>query len=321
MRRYRLRTPSKQTVFLLLMGASLVMWWLPAELFGPARGMTQLVALPQWAAHQATTRVTEPLKALARQQMTAAEQRDLAEHKIALENENAVLRQRIEELKNTIEELALLRQDGAPLQGVIIPAPVIGLDAAPRRDSLVLGKGQIQGVRQEDWVASRLFVQAGREDGVEDDAAVLARECLIGRVEQIGALTSRVVLLSDPYANRAMRVHIAHFDPETRRPLHVTFDGRMAAFVLRGSGSGLMTVSDIHRDFVQAGVVTVGDLVTSDPHDAKLPRAMVIGEIIELRHNRDKPLLYDAVVRPRYDPKALSQVMVVDLSRAALDRQ
>jgi len=311
----RFHMPSKPTIFAMLMLASAVLLVVPADVLGPARNMTQLIALPQWALQRATHKATEPIKALTREPLTAEQQGQMLHDKQGLENENVALRQQIEALKRAVEELALLRRQGFPEAGVLIPAPVVALDAAPRRDSLLLGKGQLKGIRREDWVASRLFVQVGEQDGVRRQLAVLARESLIGWVEQTTPLTSRVVLLSDAYASRPMRVYLAHFDAAARRHLQVTAEGRVAPFALHGIGGGKMIVADIDRTFIDAGVIAVGDLVTSDPHDPKLPLAMVVGEIIELRQNEDKPLFYDAVVRHRYDPKALSRVLIVDLSR------
>lgn len=304
-------------IFVLLMGVSVVSLLLPHDFLGPARNMTQLIALPQWAAQKATQAVSQPIRTLTQQHLSAEQQEELSQTKTGLENENATLRSRIEQMRGTISELSMLRQYDFKQQGVLIPAPVVALDAAPRRDSMVLGKGQLQGVRQQDWVASRMFVQAGNEDGVSENAAVLGHECLIGWIEQTATMTSRVVLLSDAYANRAMRVHIAHFDAVSRRPLQVTLDDKVAGFILRGVGDGFMVISDIDKQFVEAGVVATGDLVTSDADDPKLPQSLVIGEISEVHLNRDKPVVYEAKVRPRYDPKSLSQVLIVDLSRGA----
>ncbi|HSA29021.1 MAG TPA: rod shape-determining protein MreC [Phycisphaerae bacterium] len=312
-----MRTPSKPTIFMILMLLSGVSVFLPPDLFGPARVLTQLVAVPQWAAQRATQHVAEPIQALAAKPMAAEELVRLQRQDLALENENTVLRQQVYELQLTVQELTLLRRQSLQRDGIILPAPVVALDAAPGRDSMLLGKGKVQGAKREDWVASRLLVQVGQQDGVQGEEAVLARETLIGRIEETSPLTSRVVLLSDPYTNRAMKVRIMHFDHSSQRYLQVTSGGRIAEFVLRGAGAGRMVVPDIRKDFTDAGVVAVGDLVTSDPQDPRLPLGMVIGEITELRHNKDNPLLHDAMVQHRYDPKNLSQVYIVDLSRGS----
>ena len=308
--------PSKRTVFGLLMAGSALILALPNDyLRRPAGEFVQLIAYPQWAMQQATLKARQPIEALARQQMTADQQARLEEDNKGLENENVVLRQKIDTLNQTNSELTLLRENGFGNQGLLVPADVVAADATPREDSFVVSKGKARGVKDRDWVASRLFVQAGTSDGVDHDAAVLARQCLIGWVEQTASFTSRVVLLSDPAANRVTRVHIAHHDPQTRQPRQVLLDDRLAEFVLRGAGGGKMIIRDIKNDFVKAGVIAEGDLVLSDAHDPKLGQSLVIGEIEQLRHNKKEPLLYDAIVRYRFDPHALSQVLLVDRSR------
>lgn len=314
----RLIPPSKRNLFLLLMGISALMLAMPTQyIHRPASEMAQVLALPQWAVHRAVLSATRPLKDLAREQITAEQQARLEETAKALENENVVLRQQVESLKQTVDELTLLRQNGLPGDGMIIQAEVIAGDAAPHQDSFLVGKGRSRGVKYKDWVASRLFVRAGVQDSVRDEAAVLARQCLIGWVEQAATFTSRVVLLSDPIANRGVLTHIAHYDRETGQPRQVLLDGQLAPFVLRGAGDGKMIIRDIKDDFIKAGVIAKGDLVLSDPHDPKLAQSLVIGEIEELRHNKDQPLLYDAIVHHRFDPQSLGQVLIVDRSRTA----
>jgi len=316
----RIRHPSRRMIFAMLMVGSAVAVLAPRDLLRSGRHMTELIALPQWAAHQVTRSAVEPVRALAREGMTAAEARRLAEEKTLLENENAALRDRIAALDQTVRELALLRRSGAAEGGALIPAPVVAADAAPGRETLLVGRGRLRGVQREDWVASRMLVRAGEPEGVENGAAVLGRQCLLGWVEETGPFTSRVVLLSDPYAQRVLRVHIAHSlrngpDAQSRELRFVTMGGRVAEFVLRGVGGGRMIVNDIPHDFVDAGLITPGDLVLSDSRDPKLGQALVVGEITEVRHNKSKPLLYDTYVQPRFDPKSLSQVLIVDRSR------
>ena len=179
-----------------------------------------------------------------------------------------------------------------------------GSDPVPGRDRLQLPRGRVHGVEPGDWVASRLLAHAGREQGVSDHAAVLARECLIGWVEEAFSHTCRVVLLTDPVANRAMRVRI------------VGRDGKLTHCVLEGAGGGKMRIGgQIHDDLVARGDVRVGDAVVS-AGDERLPFPVVVGRVAKLERNREKPSFHDAVVEPRLDPKDLGEVHVVDLSAA-----
>jgi len=317
-----LRHPTRSTVFAVLMAGSALVLLLPGDLLRPARHMTELIAVPQWAVHQAARTAAQSVRAWSRPKASAEHIQRLVDEKNLLENENVALRDRIASLEQTVQELTLLRETGVAEQGTLIPAPVVATDAAPGRDTLLVGKGKLAGAKREDWVASRLLVRAGTSDGVRTGAAVLGRQCLLGWVEQTGPFTSRVVLLSDAYTHRLLRVRIAHLtpspdDPRTFQPRFVTLGDHVAEFVLRGAGGGRMIINDIPHDFMDAGVVAAGDLVLSDPRDPKLGQSLVVGKITEVRHNKDKPLLYDAFVEPRFDPKSLSQVLIVDRSRPA----
>jgi len=75
-----------------------------------------------------------------------------------------------------------------------------------------------------------------------------------------------------------------------------------------------MIITDIPKWMVEGDQVRVGDLVSSAPDDTRLPLAVVIGTIEELRLNRDQPICYDGIVRHMVDPATLTQVLIVDLS-------
>ncbi len=313
--RLRLRRPSKPTVFAMLMAASLVMVLLPGDPLRPVKNLTQLMAPLQLATLEATRGVTAPLRTLADGPATPEQRAKLLREKQALENENAALRQQMAELQSTIQELTGIRQRGfpPPPRGVLIPARVISLDAAPGRDSLVVGKGHVQKVSQDAWVAWQLEVGAGSDQGVQDACAVLARQCLIGRVQQVAPLTSRVVLFSDRLASRPMRVHVASRNPRDGTHQLLAVKGEPLAFVLEGAGGGRMRIRDIPASLVDGRHLRVGDLVTSSPGHSTLPMAMVIGEIRELNLNRANPVHYDALVRYLYDPRTLRRVFIANL--------
>jgi cell shape-determining protein MreC len=314
MRHHRFRRPSKPTVFKLLMLGAAVLMLLPTDLLAPLRNATQLLALPQLVARESGLQVTQRFRSIAASPVSP-EQHELAlREKAALENQNVSLHQQVTELQGLVEELAHTRRHGFPPQGVLIPARIIGLDAAAGRDSLIISKGRSRNVKMGDWVASRLFLEIGTGDGVREQLLVLAQECLIGWVEQVSPWASRVVLLTDVLANRAMPIRIA----SRENGLPLLADNLPVNFALRGAGHGKMVVSDIPREFVDAGQIRIDDLVVSDPANPDLPVSLVVGRITELSHNRKKPLYYDAVVVPPHDPKSLNRVLVVDMEGTAL---
>lgn len=221
------------------------------------------------------------------------------------------------QLQATTDELRRIRgEPGFPEGGVIVPGQVIAWDAVPGRESLVL-KGR--GAKVGDWVTSHLAVKAGQQDGVQEKQAVLARETLIGWIEQASPYMSRVVLLSDPVASKARLVHIATQRAGQQTAFVADVTGRRPAdFALAGLGNGRMKVMDIDARYVNENLIKVGDLVISDDRDQRLPMSLVIGEIVELRQVRgksQKPLLYEAVVKHRLDPKSIGEVYIVNMGR------
>lgn len=309
----RLRKPSKPAIFAMLMLASAIMISLPRDFFGSARNLTQLVAVPGYAVRQAAGTVSESAKAFAAEPVPAEKHAEVVRAKQAVENENIALNQLVIDLQNQVFELQRLRdRRGFPSDAKLISARVVGWDAVPGRDSMVLFKGRSE-VQEGDWVTSRLAVQAGSDDGVQDNFRVLAHETLIGWIEQTAPYTSRVVLLSDRHSNRAWRVHVLT-RPKFAFVQHIQDESRRAEFAMEGIGNGQMSM-EVEARYITENRIKVGDVVTTDGQDARLPLAMVIGDIVELQQIRKKPLLYNVIVKHRFDPKDLSQVFIVDTSR------
>lgn len=300
----------KPLVFALLMAMSFVTMMLPTETISYVRNLTQPIALPQWLIQTAAFEVRQAATNLASRPVPAETHRYLINERDALLNEVASLRYQNSQLHATVAELANVRKQGFPAHGTLIPARVLAMDASPGRDSVIVGKGNVQKVEKNDWVVSSLTVGAGTGQGVEEQANVLGRQFLIGWVDQVTPLTSRVILLSDKPAGRARprKVLISPADPTTRPA-----EGEPDIFILEPLGNERMIIRDIPRRMIESQQVQLGDLVTSTPDDTRLPVAMVIGPIEQLQPNRDKPICFDAIVRHMIEPAGLSQVMIVDL--------
>lgn len=301
----------RPVLFVLLMAASFIAMMLPAETVARFRSLAQPLALPQWLTHAAASEAHRAAAVLLSRPVPAERYHQVTGERDALLNEIAALRHQNSQLQATVAELVNVRKQGFPAHGTLIPARVLGMDAAPGRESIIVGKGNIQKVEKSDWVVSSLTVGAGSNQGVEPQDQVLGRQYLIGWVEEVSPLTSRVVLLSDKPAGKARprKVLISPPDPASRPS-----EGEPHTLTLEPLGGGKMIITDIPRWMVDGGQVCVGDLVTSAPDDTRLPLAVVIGSIEELRLNRDQPICYDAVVRHMVDPASLTQVLIVDLS-------
>lgn len=318
--KYARQRPSKQTTFAVMMVASAVLLLLPWDILGAAKSLSQLAAVPQAVVSGASHGLAEPLRNLGMPVLSAEKHAELVARREALESENFSLTLHIAELQAQINELTRIRKQGFPPDGKLVPAKVIAADALASRGSLLLSKGSVSGVKAGDWILSRRFVDAGWEDGVRKGSSVLARESLIGWVEETEAFTARVVLLSDNVSRRVTKVHIERYDAAKDARLVAMLDGRPASFALQGAGGGLMKIPEIDSRWVDQKMIRVGDVVMSSPDDARLPVAMAIGDIISLERVRDdkkKPLFYTAHVKHRYDPRMLGQVFIADFSREA----
>lgn len=312
--RYRLRKIRKPQIFVLLMVGSAALVMLPRQYTSPLRNLVHLVAyVPQLTATRTVQTVGGEMRDLAAPPVAADQHDKVVRENLTLSAENVALRGQVAELNATLQSLSGLRKRGLR-EGVLVPASVIALDAAGARETLCLGKGRLSNINRGDWVASHLFIQAGSNDGVQDQAAILAHEYLIGWVEEVCPITSRVVLLSDPVASRNMSVRVV--PPRgTNRP-EIWQDGKPVSFPLEGAGNGRMRMLDIYRDYVEKKQLVEGDWVFCQT-SPRLPIPLVIGKIEQFEHVRTKPVYYRATVVPVIAPKSLEQVFVLDLSRKA----
>jgi cell shape-determining protein MreC len=314
----RFRTPSKPTIFAVLMIGSVVVMFLPREWVPPAGDATQLLAVLQYPTNKATERLLEPVHSLRESDIPPEQHETTRRENETLTNENVALQEEVTRLRQTIAALAGLRDiPGFPQQCNLIPAEVVALDAAGYRDSLLVGRGQRHEVETGDWVTTKLALRSGTETGVTAGAAILAKESLIGYVGRARPYQSRIILLSDAAAAKPLRVHIPSADETADKPDWVDEGDPRREFLLKGIGRGKMLIPEIDARLVRAGLIETGDLVTSDGRDPRLPVEMVVGQIVELRERRresEKPLYFDALVSPRVDPRDLSEVYVVDLS-------
>ncbi|MCL2330092.1 MAG: hypothetical protein FWC56_02195 [Phycisphaerae bacterium] len=309
----RFRKPSKPVIFALLMVGSLVLALMPRDFLAPLRQATQLAGVAQYGATSVTRGVTQSAKTLLAEPVPADEHAKTETARVAAENENIVLRGQVQQLQTMVDELRNVRNRSQfPSGGRLVSARVVGWDTAAGRDSLALFKPTSRNVRKDDWVASSLLVDASNKD-IACDERVLARETLIGWVEQPTSMASRVVLLSDRYSHRKWTVHVAKVGRPDRQNEFVMEEGRPVGFALEGIGGGKMRMTDIPAQYVKNGIIRVNDVVTTDGRDPKLPLSMVIGEIESLEPIKKQPLLYNAIVKHRCDPKELADVLIVNI--------
>jgi len=236
-----------------------------------------------------------------------------AAERSGLEHQLAVQAAMIAELQERNAALRALRERFVAERVRVLEARVVARDVVAARDSLLLGRGSWRGVRWQDWVATRLFIDAGGHDGVERQFAVLAREALIGRVESVRPNMSRVALLSDVESRLAVRVGRLDGD----RFVMVDYPA-----TLRGAGRGRMTIDDVPERYValdggpatssgKAGRIARGDLVLTAPGEPGLRAPMAVGRVGAIHADPRKRLVYTVEVEPAIALDEIVNVFVI----------
>lgn len=205
----------------------------------------------------------------------------------ALENTTAALTLKVDELQSEVEALAATRQRTVAgraigAKGRLIPVRVLSQDLLTWRDSRLIDAGSSNGVQQGAEAISAYFTaETGLDSKIRNGLAILRAEILIGWVEQVGAYSARVRLVSDPATQIKVRIG---------RQTDSGFALADRYFWLMGRGRGRMEIRDVERKDVESRFVQVGDFVMSDPLSELLPTAMVIGRITTITADRGNPL-------------------------------
>jgi cell shape-determining protein MreC len=290
----RFRRPSKPVIFALLMLLSAAL-----ALLAPwASCLRGPVAPLGW--------VQAGLSHLTRGAFQAARKLDDGDAGLdarALQDENDRLRRQVqheqlanEDLTRRLAEVTGVRSQLADEHAKILIAGIIAYDAAPRRATLTIDKGEEHGVKPDQWVTAGAGVNAkdpasGRE--------LVIRQWLIGRVAEVWPKTSRILLASDP-GFRDVRVRAAK----------ILEDGRLQPVdqdcLLSGVGGGRMLIDRVIKNYYADDCRFV--IV---PAGAGLPGPLLIGELVGSQSLADAPLYYNLDVEPCGDVRALGYVYVI----------
>jgi cell shape-determining protein MreC len=311
-----MKGPDKRQTFWLLMAVSALATALASRLpNNPLPGLVGPALAPltawlsdgsQWVRNQAGR--------WAGDSTDSADVRRLQSNLDLAEQDVVRLRKDNDQLRTQWKEATQLR-DGLRLRGRLIPAMRLGRDAVNWRESILLDIGRSSELKKEQWAMAgvRAFVDRGRDFDVTggDWAAGLAdnppRGVLIGRVEQIGQVTSRIKLLTDW---------------DSRLPAEISpkdADRGVASCTIRGNGPRELLAVDIAPPMSRGGerttdkpLISPGDRVVSSSQSANLPGMLFIGTVVD--YNEVKHI---AVVRPpNYDD--LRRVYLFDPLEPAL---
>lgn len=168
-------------------------------------------------------------------------------------------------------------------------------DPATELDRLPLAK-RARVLRANDAAPSRrsILIDRGAEDGIEVGFAVTQGRVLVGTVRQVQAHSSRVELLTDPYARLRVAVR--------------TRDGQRATAWLRGGRDDDLPL----RNLRGAGDlrVQVGDPVLTSNADERVPAGLVVGHVVEASDS-DVDGFLDVRIRPQMDLDRTTTVLVL----------
>ena len=294
--------------FTLLLLMSAFSLFLPPEWSDSIKHVAQLLVPAQDMLRSAARRAAAPLQTA---DSSPHSQPDADALLRELASQNAYTAQ----LREENDRLRSLRERQLPPAIPLLDAKIVARDVALWRDSVLVARGSSRGVSRRDWVASRLFLNRGSASSVDEGQAVLARQCLIGTVDQVSPYMSRVELLSDVDSPR-VEVRIAHV-----RNNRVQFIDYSCS--LHGAGRGRMAIDNVESRYVQAGSsadadekgtgIRVGDLVLTAPGQLGLPVPMTIGKITEIAENPHKRLVYNLTIQPLVDVGELRDVFVIPI--------
>lgn len=291
--------PSKPTLFAILMVASALTALLPSEWTACTHGVAQPLSPVTWAISAGCRSIGHSARRLMQPDPSPAELARLRQENERLARQVGQQQVTIAELERLLADLSGLRDQLADLRAEIIIARVLSGDAAPPRETLLIGKGSRHGVEVGDWVAAGVPPEALA--AAETGRDWVLRQWLIGRISDVQPFTSRVQLATDP-----------QFGTERATTAKALPDGSWQSAGrhcgLVGVGDGRMMIRQAVEDYLASGF-TIVLIPLAHPR----PTALAVGRITGAAV-LDTGLHYDLTVEPWSDPRRLSYVFVLSLS-------
>ena len=197
---------------------------------------------------------------------------------VHVEEENRLLREIIEEMKQERVQLLEFRGENERLRSLLgfkqsfpkplLPAGIIGRDLS-------------------GWFQTAV-IDRGTRDGIEEGMAVVSVQGIAGQVMESSKGFSRVLLITDP-------------------------NNSVAALIQRSRARGIV-VGDGHQLCLKylhrSEDVKPGDLVLASGLDGVFPKGILIGIVLSAE-TRDPELFQRVIVKPSVDFRTLEEVMVL----------
>ena len=140
-----------------------------------------------------------------------------------------------------------------------------------------------------------LVIDLGSDQGIAPGMPVMSDVGLVGRIVEVSANSSKVLLITDPGS-----------------AINALVQGSRVLGVLAGVDGGNPRIKYLTQDVV----ISPGDIVLTSGLGGSLPKGLVIGQIFKVRH-RDYEMFQEAEVRPTVNFDRLELVLVItDFSAA-----
>lgn len=202
------------------------------------------------------------------------------------DRENEQLKVRIAQYEIMENELNNLRQENQRLKELLDYADTV--EEYERVTAPVIGRSQ--GI----WF-NQFTVGAGRNQGVEEDMAVINGAGLVGRVTSVSANTCKVTAIIDSTSDVSVIV-------ERTRDY-----GFVRGLLEAGGGDDTMELY-----FLPMGNdVVPGDVLVTSGADGVFPRGLSVGSVLEVSRSSEDAEDRDALVSPTVDFLRLEEVVIL----------
>lgn len=207
------------------------------------------------------------------------EKRDFLANVFKFQAENKTLLERNRRLETDLKSMKEIKQENIRLKKLLQFK-----DSHPKKTI----SAQVISRDISNW-SYYAVINKGYQDGVREDMAIVTGEGLVGKVVNVGTNSARVILLIDSESRVSSLVQ------ETRE-----------VGLIEGTGGPFlkMTYLDLHTQ------AALGQTVISSGYGGIYPKAIPIGEIVQIGEDKNKLSSY-AMVRPYPSFSKLEEVLCV----------
>ena len=165
------------------------------------------------------------------------------------------------------------------------------LDFRQSNPNFAMRGGQIVGrvLGRDPNFLKYLVIDLGSDQGIAPGMPVMSDVGLVGRIVEVSASSAKVLLITDPGS-----------------AVNALVQGSRVLGVLQGVDGGNPQIKYLTQD----AVISPGDIVLTSGLGGSLPKGLVIGQILKVRH-RDYEMFQEAEVRPTVNFGRLELVLVI----------